>query len=95
MQPEDLRYFDNDGKTMDRYTAVLPDGVVLMSKNPLSPQGVYLHAQGGIPRNDKEIAFTDLPEPCQEAIRRELKEWWSDEANGDAQLEQEGNPYGL
>ncbi len=85
----DMRFFDNDGRTVDRYSALMPDGdVLVMSPSPSHPQGVctYLGAGGiipGDPGDDAEetfgveIDFTDLPEPCQKQVLYELREFYA------------------
>lgn len=80
--------YDNEGKTIDRYTVVYTPYTVGreiifpyvdMSAAPFHPQGVCQHGEtigyritGGWGTNLKVIAFTDLPPDCQEVIKRDL-----------------------
>lgn len=69
-----LKITDNEGETTDRYTAYFRDGYMLMmSENALSPQGVCMSDswKQDFIDNDKGklIAFSDLPEQVQQAIR--------------------------
>lgn len=68
-----IKITDNEGKTMDRYTAYFESGYMLMmSENPQSPRGVCLSdtwKQDFIDNDEgKEIEFDDLPERVQNAI---------------------------
>jgi hypothetical protein len=68
-----IKITDNEGKTMDRYTAYFASGYMLvMSENPKSPQGVCMSddwKQDYIDNDDgKEVQFDDLPEQVQDAI---------------------------
>ena len=69
--------YDNDGKTLDRYTVVLKDGSVYgMSADPFHPQGfcqfcgdLDQHTQG-LSHCGRLIKFVDLPEAVKLAIRQ-------------------------
>ena len=75
----DLRYFDAP-ETLDRFTAVWPDGSYLgMSEHPSHPQGFGQHGDG-LDMSDtilaflgKEIQFSDLPPDCQKAVNQDLE----------------------
>jgi len=88
MITQDLRYWDNEGKSVDRYTAVWPDGSCLsMNSKPFHPQGFCQHGDGVPFEPDceerdgerysflgKQILFEDLPTDCQAAVNRDLQE---------------------
>lgn len=79
---EILHVFDNEGKSVDRYTIVIlyEDGssyVVASSENPTHPLGVWSADEGYISASDlteedahigKEISWEDLPESVQSCV---------------------------
>lgn len=75
--------FDNGGETFDRYFVLYEDGAGLsMSHNPKSPQGVCSHVTKSDYVDDyikdslpQEIIFEELPEECQDVVRKELEEF--------------------
>ena len=81
MIPADWRYFDNGGRTMDRYSVWEGDGYLGMSEHPFHPQGFGQHCEGMHPdyllseRDDnplgREITFSDLPPDCQKAVMQD------------------------
>ena len=88
MDKEDLRYWDNGGESIDRYTVVWPDGsYIAMNAYPFWPQGFCQHGEGanfdpdceerdGEPYSylGKMIDFEFLPKDCQTVVMNELKE---------------------
>jgi hypothetical protein len=78
--PDDWRYFDNGGRTMDRYSIWQGGSDWLdCSEFPFHPQGVGMHGEGLPPealfaRDDDdwtpemEIEFSDLPPDVQRAV---------------------------
>jgi hypothetical protein len=81
-----LRCYDNGGVSADRYSVLFMDEpystgqqgsfVCLgMSANPFHPQGVGMHS-AAIPgfHLGKRIKFADLPEDCQNFVRRHIME---------------------
>lgn len=84
------RYFDNGGRTMDRYSAYMGmeqgQGQWLdMSDDPFHPQGVGMHNHGCDPSTliesentdwtaDMEVKFDSLPEQVQKCIRQDAVE---------------------
>ncbi len=81
-QLKTLRFYDNGGKTFDRYTVVYMAefagrGLYCargMSENPFDPQGFgqYCFAMPGR-HLGRRISFDALPEPCREAVRRDME----------------------
>jgi hypothetical protein len=79
-----VRIYDNNGKSFDRFTAVFMDeperergvyAAVAMSKYPYSPQGFGQHCSARTGRHlGKRIAFEDLPADCQSLVRQDLAE---------------------
>ena len=68
-----IKITDNEGKTLDRYTAYFASGYMLtMCDSPQSPQGVCMSdtwKQDYIDNDEgKEVEFDDLPERVQNAI---------------------------
>ena len=90
--PKYLRIYDNDGRSVDRYTVVytqVKSGeqfFLAMSEHPFHPQrGVCLHdsvpAYKPIDRPryghlGKKIKFIDLNENCQKAVMQDYIEFW-------------------
>lgn len=86
----ELRVFDNDGKTFDRYTAIFdvidvdglpaPESWYLgMSEHPFHPQGFGQHGEGdvsGTINRDREITFEDVPADVQRCIRQDVDAWF-------------------
>lgn len=76
-----IRIYDNEGETFDRYTVVYldeQDGTgkytyVGMSRDPFHPQGFGQHGTciDG-PHLGKRIEFHDLPQPCQRLVMYDL-----------------------
>ena len=74
---QNVRIYDNGGKTFDRYTVVFMDRpekasgtfeAFCMSACPFHPQGFGQHASAMTGRHlGKLIAFEDLPNDCQQA----------------------------
>ena len=79
---ENVRIYDNGGKTADRYTAVYMDSperaagmfqCVGMSENPFHPQGFGQHSSAMPGKHlGKRIAFEALPKDCQRLVMRDL-----------------------
>lgn len=80
MSALDIRIYDNDGKTFDRYTVIYMDSpenrsgifaAVGMSANPFHPQGFGQHtsAMPG-PHLGRRIHFDELPEDCRKLAAR-------------------------
>lgn len=79
---ENVRIYDNGGKTIDRFTAVYmfeierPGiyGARGMCSHPFSPQGFgcYTSAMPG-KHLGKRIKFEDLPNDCQKLIKQDLE----------------------
>jgi hypothetical protein len=82
MTHNDLRIYDNNGQTFDRYTVVymnLPESregeysAVGMSENPFSPSGFGLHVIASPGRHlGKRIRFEDLPMDCRKLIQSDI-----------------------
>ena len=75
-----IAIYDNGGKTFDRYTvyfsrSYMPEikpyyGCFGMSEKPQHPQGFGQHSKGTLGRhNGKRIAFNQLPDDCQKALK--------------------------
>jgi len=79
---KNLRFYDNGGKTFDRYTVLYMDcaegrglyGARGMSANPFHPQG-FGQSCAAMPgaHLGKRITFEALPHDCQRAIVQDLK----------------------
>ena len=90
--PRNIRVYDNDGETFDRYTVVYTgnfkgrDGqcyYVGMSEHPFHPQGFGLHGESPYVIDyptyshlGKKITFQTLPKDCQKAVIEDYKEIW-------------------
>ena len=67
--------YDNNGKTIDRYTVIKGDSVYTMSDNPNFPLGVDMYCCDISEVNmekikkDKKVRIKDLPKEVQKAIR--------------------------
>lgn len=82
MKLENVRIYDNGGKTWDRYTAVymdLPERApntfmaLGMSARPFDPQGFGQHTTAAPGRHlGERIEFSALPADCQAAIKQDL-----------------------
>lgn len=78
-----VRIYDNGGKSFDRYTAVYmfePEtrpntfGARGMSKHPFSPQGFGCYVSATPGRHlGKRIEFSDLPIDCQKLVLQDLR----------------------
>ena len=72
-----IRIFDNEGRSIDRYTVFIDGGVFGMSHNPNSPQGFNQFCctvsevgnEKRYTRLGKEITIEDVPEEVQIAIK--------------------------
>jgi len=79
----EIRIYDNGGKTFDRYTAIFMDRnypctlntyeCLGMSENPFYPQGFCQHS-AAMPGQHlgKRIELSELPADCQKAIQQEI-----------------------
>lgn len=99
---DELRCWDDGGKSIDRYTVVWPDGDYLaMDANPYRPSGFGQHGGGTEYEPDCEkrggelwsylgrmISFHDLPTECQKLVLSDLKA----EAEAEAEIEGAGRP---
>ena len=89
--PKNIRIYDNEEKTIDRYTVVFTgnykyrDGCqyIGMSSNPYSPQGFGQHGWNNTPIDypsykhlGKKITFDDLPEDCKDLIKQDYAAIW-------------------
>ncbi len=76
-----IRVFDNEGESFDRYTIVnindhermTPDGAIYgalgASENPFSPMGFGQHTSAMVGEHlGKEISFDELPEDVQKFV---------------------------
>ena len=83
---KDIRVYDNDNKTYDRYTAVFTEKIndefvyLAMSDHPFHPQGFGQHGFSRYPIDrptskhlGKRIKFEALPIDCQKLVLEELK----------------------
>ena len=67
--------YDNDGKTIDRYTVIKDNSVYTMSDRPNFPTGVNMYccevseADMNKIKQDKKIKIQDLPKEVQQAIK--------------------------
>lgn len=77
---ENVRIYDNGGRTFDRYTAVYMDSpekmpglyeCLGMSANPFEGFGMHCTASPGR-HLGKRIKFEQLPPDCQKAIMQDL-----------------------
>ena len=82
--PDDWRFFDNGGRTLDRYSIWQDDGWLNCSADPFYPLGVCMHSSGLNPDaldsarpdwkdTEKEISFADLPADVQRAVRQDAE----------------------
>lgn len=76
------RIYDNNGKTIDRYTAVYMDRPLFdgcyasaaMSDKPFHPQGIGQHGPSTPGRHlGKRIKFEQLPKDCQKLVLQDLE----------------------
>jgi len=69
--PENVKVFDNDGKTYDRYTVFFPDGAVYtMSVNALSPLGVCMYV--GEEQDVPKVGYAQILTPVH--VGEKIKE---------------------
>lgn len=81
-----MTILDNGGKTIDRYTAILPRAMymgtvyypcITFSENPTDPQGFYQHQELPHPvpilEGEVVIEFNSLPKVCQDLLKQELE----------------------
>lgn len=100
VREQDVTFWDNGGKSIDRYTALWPDGSYIgMNCAPFDPQGFGQHG-GGIDRIEaltrkdgsvwchlgKEMRFADLSADCQRLVLQDLKQ-----IDGEAENAEEEN----
>ena len=78
---QNIRIYDNGGKTVDRYTVVymnIQEGPGLygcrgMSEHPFHPQGFGMYGSAMPGRHlGKRIAFEQLPQDCQKLVEQDL-----------------------
>jgi hypothetical protein len=80
---KNIACYDNQGKTLDRYTVVFlktggrtKDGILYeargMNADPYRGIGYWCTARRGR-HLGKRIAFEDLPRPCQSCVLNDLK----------------------
>ena len=77
-----IRCYDNEGETFDRYTVVYMELMekqpntyyaVGMSANPLHPQGFGQHATAMPGKHfGKRIKFSNLPADCRRLVEQDL-----------------------
>lgn len=82
MSNQNIRIYDNSGKTFDRYTVVFMDqpekqsgvyAAVGMSTHPFSPQGFGQHCSAMPGRHlGRRIQFNELPKDCQALTLQDL-----------------------
>lgn len=75
--PGSILIYDNEGKSLDRYTVFIGKNVFGMSKNPLSPQGFnqYTGTTATIKPGahlGKRIKFESLPNDVKTAIKKRM-----------------------
>lgn len=77
---DNIRVFDNGGKTFDRYTVIIDQYVFTMSENACSPQGINMFA-GELSELDSEavtagqpVMFEDLPKEVRKAIDNRIND---------------------
>lgn len=78
-----IRCYDNNGKTADRYTVVYMDypenrhntfSAVGMNDEPFHPQGIGQHCMATPGRHlGKRIPFSKLPKDCQQVVLNDFK----------------------
>jgi hypothetical protein len=69
---KDIRIWDNEGETFDRYTVIIAGTVYAMSANPNSPRGFNQYVGENlcpIPVWGKQVPFKSLPKEVQRAIK--------------------------
>ncbi len=78
---QDIRIYDNGGKTFDRYTVVYMDcpegrglyGARGMSAHPFHPQGFGMCCTAMPGRHlGRRIAFEQLPVDCQKLVQQDI-----------------------
>jgi len=71
-----IKVYDNNGVSFDRYLIFIDNEAYTMSRNALSPQGVnqYLGKKHEIviPKEDKLMSFNSLPNDVKEAIQQRI-----------------------
>lgn len=75
-----IAIYDNEGKTMDRYTVYYnvkeTNDMYMclgMSEKPFNPLGFGQHSCGQLgSHNGKKITFNDLPVDCQKAVTQDM-----------------------
>lgn len=82
MDRSKMRIYDNNGKSVDRYTVVFMDTpetndtyyALGMSAYPFHPQGIGLHCSAMPGKHlGKLITFDQLPKDCQTLVNREFE----------------------
>jgi len=81
--PKNIRCYDNDGKTADRYTVIFLDhpenqpgcfSALGMDARPFHPQGFGQHTSAMPGRHlGRRIAFAKLPPDCQRLVDLDLR----------------------
>ena len=78
---KDVVVYDDGGKTVDRYTIIIPDKSVYgMSSDPFSPQGFNQYVgelsefPDGLSHTGKKVEASSLPENIQKAILQRMKD---------------------
>lgn len=96
-------YYDNGGRTVDRYTAIIPIlgsnmvDVISMSSDPSDPQGVWGVEEMGSTevareRLGRKIDFFELPAKAQNAIiRREFQRLQEESSSGERENPRKGD----
>lgn len=83
-----IKIYDNNGKTCDRYTVVFLDEkekakntytCIAMSETPFHPQGFCQYSTAMLGRHlGKKIEFKDLPSDCQKVVNGHYEDYmWS------------------
>jgi hypothetical protein len=75
-----VKVYDNNGRTYDRYSVIIGENIFTMSPNALSPQGVNMFARTVEEDEDdfsylgKRKTFREIPDEVRQAIMKRLKE---------------------
>lgn len=77
-----IRIYDNEGQTFDRYTVVYMDDPITdktysargMSERPFHPLGFGQWCEAMVGKHlGKEITFEELPAQCQELVQQDIQ----------------------